>query len=283
MDLEFKGVTSIQDKEVKIIEGAFGEGKKCILASDIAIQHETRLDKVNDLIRTNINRFNDSDLIDLKSKPCEGLQLINIGFTQMQISKANNIFLLSERGYQKLVSMMSNDNEKKWEVMDKIIDNYFTMREIVKSDEQKKKDLIYKLYEGGVSSVDAHKQLLELEVKEVTKPLLETIEVQEPKVYAYEKFINSDGFISVDDASKYLKVGKIKMLQGLRDFKMLKTDVNEKNGRKYYNENHNMPYAKYDKYFRVIPLSRNKFTGKMDKKLYVTPEGLVYISKRLKF
>ena len=56
----------------------------------------------------------------------------------MQISKSNNIFLLSERGYTKLVSMMDNTNEIKWQVMDKLIDEYFAMRAIIKSDEQLK-------------------------------------------------------------------------------------------------------------------------------------------------
>ena len=42
-------------------------------------------------------------------------------------NRVQNIFLLSERGYTKLVAMMDNNNEKKWEVMDKLIDGYFQM------------------------------------------------------------------------------------------------------------------------------------------------------------
>ena len=51
-----------------------------------------------------------------------------MGFTNAQYGNARNIFLLSERGYTKLVAMMDNTNEKKWEVMDKLIGGYFQMR-----------------------------------------------------------------------------------------------------------------------------------------------------------
>ena len=128
MDLDFKGVTSVQNKEIKVIEGAFGEGQKCILASDVAIQHETRLDKINDLIKNNISRFNENDLIDFL-KPSEGLRdFLNGQQPLRDFAKENglisnnrtlNVFLLSERGYIKLVSMMDNTKESKWEIMNK--------------------------------------------------------------------------------------------------------------------------------------------------------------------
>lgn len=34
--------------------------------------------------------------------------------TAREFANYKNIFLLSERGYTKLVAMMANDNEKKW-------------------------------------------------------------------------------------------------------------------------------------------------------------------------
>ena len=73
----------------------FGENQKVILAKTIAEIHENRLDKRNDLIKNNLSRFNENELIDLKSKPSEGLQFEQLGFTKMQIAKSNNIFLLS--------------------------------------------------------------------------------------------------------------------------------------------------------------------------------------------
>lgn len=73
----------------------FGENQKVILAKTIAEIHENRLDKINDLIKNNLSRFNENELIDLKSKPSEGLLFEQLGFTKMQIAKSNNIFLLS--------------------------------------------------------------------------------------------------------------------------------------------------------------------------------------------
>ena len=157
MDLDFKGVTSVQNKEIKVIEGAFGEGQKCILASDVAIQHETRLDKINDLIKNNISRFNENDLIDFL-KPSEGLRdFLNGQQPLRDFAKENglisnnrtlNVFLLSERGYIKLVSMMDNTKESKWEIMNKILDDYFSMREIIKSDKTLKALAVLKAIEG---------------------------------------------------------------------------------------------------------------------------------------
>ena len=63
--------------------------------------------------------------MNLKSNPSQGLQFfnfgkrkgsyqepLNLGMTAREFANYKNIFLLSERGYTKLVAMMSNDNEK---------------------------------------------------------------------------------------------------------------------------------------------------------------------------
>lgn len=71
----------------------------------------------------------------------------------MQISKSNNIFLLSERGYTKLVSMMDNSNEIKWKVMDKLIEEYFTMRQVIESNENMKAQLLLAMYNGGAGAI----------------------------------------------------------------------------------------------------------------------------------
>ena len=44
----------------------------------------------------------------------------------------NNNYLLSERGYAKLIKIM--DSDKAWEVHDKLIDEYFTMKKVINSD-----------------------------------------------------------------------------------------------------------------------------------------------------
>lgn len=48
------------------------------------------------------------------------------GFTKAQWGNANNIYLLSERGYAKLLKILEDD--KAWEIYDELVDNYFNMR-----------------------------------------------------------------------------------------------------------------------------------------------------------
>ncbi|SEM39008.1 hypothetical protein SAMN05216431_10236 [Ligilactobacillus sp. WC1T17] len=54
------------------------------------------------------------------------------GFTQNQINASNNIYLLSERGYAKLLKILEDD--KAWEIYDELVDNYFNMRQAIKAD-----------------------------------------------------------------------------------------------------------------------------------------------------
>ncbi|WP_219670881.1 ORF6N domain-containing protein, partial [Clostridioides difficile] len=92
------------------IEGGFGEGKKCITDKTISEIHNMEIKHVRELINRNIRRFiNAIDFIDLKvvvdnDYNLEVLELLS--YRKMQISKANNIYLLSERGYSKLIKIM---------------------------------------------------------------------------------------------------------------------------------------------------------------------------------
>ncbi|WP_415287460.1 ORF6N domain-containing protein [Clostridium perfringens] len=125
--------------EIPVIEGGFGEGKKVILAKTVAEIHEVSTPDINKLINRNIERFTINDLLDIKN--CQSLsdqQFLSMGFTKMQISKAENIFVLSQRGYTKLVAMMDNSNDKKWDVMNNLIDDYFNMRKQLSSGQAPK-------------------------------------------------------------------------------------------------------------------------------------------------
>ena len=55
-----------------------------------------------------------------------------IGFTQNAWNRAKNIYLLSERGYAKLLKIM--DDDKAWEIYDELVDNYFNMRVAIKAN-----------------------------------------------------------------------------------------------------------------------------------------------------
>ena len=128
-NLEIKGTQEFMGREIPVIYGGFGSGQKVVLAKTVAEIHDVKLIHVNELINRNINRFKSGiDLLDLKVIVQNDNNLLReFGLTQMQISKANNIYSLSERGYAKLIKIM--DSDLAWEIHDKLMDEYFTMRE----------------------------------------------------------------------------------------------------------------------------------------------------------
>ncbi|ABA42723.1 putative antirepressor [Bacillus phage Gamma isolate d'Herelle] len=127
-ELRLLGRRKVAGYEFTGIEGGFGEGKKAMLVLDIATIHNQPLKEINRRINDNRIRFKDGvDIVDLKSGGFNPPQLLNLGFSNMQIAKSNNIYLLSERGYAKLLKILEDD--KAWELYDILVDEYFNMRE----------------------------------------------------------------------------------------------------------------------------------------------------------
>lgn len=114
------------------IEGGFGPGKKAMLVRDVAVIHESTIKRINELINRNKKWFKDGiDLIDLKQVVPNDL-FSEYGFTKAQWGNANHIYLLSERGYAKLLKIM--DDDKAWDIYDELVDNYFNMRVAIKEN-----------------------------------------------------------------------------------------------------------------------------------------------------
>ncbi|EJA6785385.1 ORF6C domain-containing protein [Clostridioides difficile] len=121
-----KGKQKFMDLEIPIIEGGFGEDKKCMTDKTISEIHNQPNRKIRERIKDNIKRFKDDiDYIDIK-RVLETDTLIELGYAKQSITQADNIFLLSERGYSKLIKIM--DTDLAWEIHDKIMDEYFSMR-----------------------------------------------------------------------------------------------------------------------------------------------------------
>ena len=115
------------------IEGGFGKDKKAMTINDIAVIHSTTVKRLNELINRNRKRFkNGIDIIDLLSNKNFEVVLNDLGFNQNQINRSNHIYLLSERGYAKLLKIM--DDDKAWEIYDELVDNYFNMRVAIKEN-----------------------------------------------------------------------------------------------------------------------------------------------------
>ncbi|MFD1484648.1 ORF6N domain-containing protein [Lacticaseibacillus baoqingensis] len=124
-ELKVIGREHIGHIEFTGIEGGFGKNKKAMLVKDIALIHEQPLGEINRRINDNRKRFKDGiDILDLKK--LDGFEPLSFGFTKQSASNSANIYLLSERGYSKLLKILEDD--KAWEVYDQLVDGYFTMR-----------------------------------------------------------------------------------------------------------------------------------------------------------
>ena len=155
-------------REIPIIEGGFGEGKRCLTDKAIAEIHNMKPYHVREIIKNNINRFKESiDYIDMKRIGMNDT-LINLDYAKQSITQAEHIYLLSERGYAKLIKIM--DTDLAWEIHDQLIDRYFSMREELKektvSKLTRKQELATIIVLGGVEGIEAAKEYAEIEARE---------------------------------------------------------------------------------------------------------------------
>lgn len=119
-EIKLIGQTEVEGITFTGVEGGFGEGKKSMLAKDVADIHNRPLKKINELINNNRNRFIDrKDIVDL---------LFSDNYKQFAKEKGligsnrtQNVYLLSERGYAKLCNLFKSDEF----ISNKILKHYF--------------------------------------------------------------------------------------------------------------------------------------------------------------
>ena len=226
--IKVKGEVELNGTKIKVIEGGFGAENKAILFSDVAKKHEVEPRVINQLIDRNIKRYTSNDLIDLCDKNFE-ITASDLGL--ITSNRQKHCYILSERGYIKLVSSMANDNEKKWEVMDEIINNYFKMREVIKNNDRLKADLLLSIYNGGQAGILASKQLSDMEVAEAVAPLNKQIKEDKPFVDLAKERIAKGEKISLTDITKALGLKRGQISTYFKENGYLhktQTEVNEK-------------------------------------------------------
>lgn len=196
MKLKILGQEKIGQYEFTGIEGGFGEDKRAMLVRDIAVIHNLETRTVNQTINRNIKRFKTGiDILDLKQITRSDV-FSEYGFNKAQWGNANNIYMLSERGYAKLLKILEDD--KAWEIYDELVDNYFNMRQAIKADNKalvankrlaimeenaktRKANLLYKIAMATESQSSAQ-SMLALAAKELTGEM--TIPVMKRKEYS---------------------------------------------------------------------------------------------------
>ena len=130
-EIIIKGKQNFMGIDIPVVLGGFGANKKCISDKTIAEIHNQSTIAIRRRITDNIQRFRENvDIIDLKQRMGESHTLeilLNIGYSKQSITQAEHIYILSERGYGKLVKIM--DTDLAWEIYDNIMDEYFELRE----------------------------------------------------------------------------------------------------------------------------------------------------------
>lgn len=190
--LKVIGQEKIGKIEFTGIEGGFGQGKKAMLVRDVAKIHSRSIREINELINRNRKRFKDGiDILDLKQIVPNDL-FSEYGFTKAQWGNAKHIYLLSERGYAKLLKIL--DDDKAWEIYDELVDNYFNMRVAIKENKPaivnqerlkimkdnsatRKANMLYKIAmatESNTSKENLLAKAAEILTGEMTIPVYET-------------------------------------------------------------------------------------------------------------
>ncbi|MCQ4637700.1 ORF6N domain-containing protein [Anaerovorax odorimutans] len=140
--IKVRGRQDFMGHEIPVVLGGFGEDTKCISDKTIAEIHEMKIKHVRELLNRNKRRFAlGVDAIDLKGvvqngtldKCFNGVDgsyiselLWGLGYSKQAVTQAEHIYILSERGYAKLIKIM--DTDLAWEIHDHLIDEYFAYK-----------------------------------------------------------------------------------------------------------------------------------------------------------
>ena len=207
-ELKITGNQKFMDKMIPVVLGGFGKGQKCISDKTIGKIHGQPEREIRRRITDNIKRFSENiDYIDLKQTVADSHSstqiknaidlLSNLGYSNQQLTRSNHIYILSERGYAKLIKIM--DSDLAWEIHDKLMDEYFELRAQQQAPQ----------YDLPQTYLDALKALVcEVEQKE---ELQLKITLDAPKVKIGESYLSDQGYLTVDTVSKILQRYGVKM------------------------------------------------------------------------
>lgn len=138
-----------------------------------------------------------------------------------------------------------------------------------------KANLLLAIYNGGQEGILASKQLTDIEVGLATKPLLETIESQQPKVEFADRLLKTKDNVLVREFAKVLcdegiTIGEKRLYKFLRENKLLMKN--------------NEPYQSFiDRGIFQVKESTydTPFGIKQSRTTVITPTGQLYLFKKL--
>lgn len=226
-ELKVNGTQNFMGIEIPIIEGGFGENCRVVSANTVSQIHTSPLKEINQSINRLIKRtrlIENIDFINMFSD--ENLKVTASDLGLITSNGQKQCFVLSERGYTKLIKYM--DDDISWDIMDKFIDEYFTMRQVINSSDQLKAKLLLLIYDGGQDAVVASKELSKIEVEEATAPLIPKAEFHDA-VSVSENCINFGKFAASFQNNNKVSFGRNKILDWCRKKDYLCSSHNLKN------------------------------------------------------
>lgn len=226
-ELKVNGTQNFMGIEIPIIEGGFGENRRVVSANTVSQIHTSPLKEINQSINRLIKRtrlIENIDFINMFSD--ENLKVTASDLGLITSNGQKQCFVLSERGYTKLIKYM--DDDISWDIMDKFIDEYFTMRQVINSSDQLKTKLLLLIYDGGQDAVVASKELSKIEVEEATAPLIPKAEFHDA-VSVSENCINFGKFAASFQNNNKVSFGRNKILDWCRKKDYLCSSHNLKN------------------------------------------------------
>lgn len=283
------GIVEVKERQFTRLIGGFGADKPIITTKQVAELMNYDVKVVNQTINRNIDEFvkEGNYIKDLKevTESDHNLEMLkSLGYTNMAISKAKNIYALSQAGF--LLYLKFAEGDKAIELYKNFIEDYFktkaenkVMEKTLIEEKQflidRKKFILGSMFmeqdENKRMDFFKENETISNKIKEIDIVLSKEnlIEQLQPQLSIADKFTNVDGYYDIGTFSKILKVknmGRNNMFEWMREQKILM--------------NNNQPYQKYIDYFKVLPVE-NKFNGKMNYKTMIKANGVKYIFERL--
>lgn len=218
------GTQEFMGKTIPVLEGGFSENCRIISAKEIANIHDMRLADLNASIKRLIKRRRIKEGVDYLDLLSETVSLKDFAKENGLIgsNKTSVVFVLSERGYTKLIKSM--DDDQSWDVMDKLVDEYFTMRKIIQ--ENRPSYLIEDSIERALAWIEEEKQRRKL--LEDNKLLIannEELSFENQQL----NFINSEQSVELDLHKRAIDVDELSILQKQELIKSVVSTYSNKN------------------------------------------------------
>lgn len=246
-ELIVNGKQNFMGIEIPVVLGGFGEGKKCICDKTIAEIHDMGAFKVRERIANNISRFKENiDFIDLKkgiltadTSEKKGMGdshtlefTLELGYTKSAITQAEHIYLLSERGYGKLIKIM--DTDFAWEIHDNIMDEYFMLRENKRKENLETVNETVKIFTDLMQRAGCSAEIQLLTVKTIIENntgMILPIKIQADKQYYDTEYIARKVGIYVKSSGKPAEKAVNEIIRRLDISEDMHTETWETNGK----------------------------------------------------